>query len=171
MLADVEALITTLNIAKLEVEPIVGNFDYKHYCDIHFFIYNELYDWAGKTRTIDITKKGTVFCTADKIEQQAILIFKRLKSENYFLNKKPNDFIADIVDFYVSTNYLHPFREGNGRSQRAFLTQIIRAANYDINFSEIDVDLLMLATIKSASGVNDMLLDIFSKFIKTEKMR
>ena len=48
----------------------------------------------------------------------------------------------EIVDFYCVTNDLHPFREGNGRTQRAFLTQLIRNAGYDINWAEVDGDLL-----------------------------
>lgn len=51
---------------------------------------------------------------------------------------------------------LHPFREGNGRTQRVFLTQLIRHSGHDINFSTIDTDELMIATIQSANGVTDL---------------
>ncbi len=168
-LSEVEALITIVKIAQLEENPIVGEFDFQHYCDIHFFIYNELFDWAGNIRRINISKKGTDFCSANQIKQQAKLIFNRLKSQNFYRNNNFDDFVSNIVDFYISTNHLHPFREGNGRSQRAFLTQLIRAANYDINFSEIDGDLLMIATIQSASGINDLLTKIFTDSIKINK--
>lgn len=70
----------------------------------------------------------------------------------------PHDaFAEEITDFYCTTNYLHPFREGNGRTQRAFLAQLIRSAGYDINWSDMDGDLLMIATIQSAQGVTDLL--------------
>lgn len=72
----------------------------------------------------------------------------------------------EIVDFYCVTNDLHPFREGNGRTQRAFLTQLIRNAGYDLNWSEVDGDLLMIATIQSAQGVTDLLRKIFEDNIK-----
>ena len=55
-------------------------------------------------------------------------------------------FTDEVVDFYCATNDLHPFREGNGRTQRAFLTQLIRSSGYDIHWSEVDTDLLMIAT-------------------------
>lgn len=165
-LSNIESLITTVKIAQLEKTPIAGCFDFKHYCDIHFFIYNELFDWAGKIRAINISKKGTIFCPSNIIEQQSALVFDRLRDQNYFQNEKFDIFVSNIIDFYISTNYLHPFREGNGRAQRAFLTQLIRAANYNINFSEIDTDLLMIATIQSASGVNDLLFKIFKDSIK-----
>jgi len=61
---------------------------------------------------------------------------------------------------------LHPFREGNGRTQRIFISKIIKYNGYEFNFSNIDPDLLMIATIKSANGVSDDLYDIFSEKIK-----
>lgn len=73
--------------------------------------------------------------------------------------------MEEIVDFYCATNILHPFRGGNGRTQRAFLTQLIRSAGYDINFSEMDTDLLMIATIQSAQGVTNLLKTIFRESI------
>ena len=66
------------------------------------------------------------------------------------------------MDFYCITNFLHPFREGNGRTQRAFFTQLIRNAGYDINFADIDGDELMVATIHGAKGIRDGLINIFS---------
>ena len=63
------------------------------------------------------------------------------------------------------TNFLHPFREGNGRTQRVFLTQLIRNVGCDINFADMDTDLLMIATIQSAQGVTDLLKVIFSESI------
>lgn len=61
---------------------------------------------------------------------------------------------------------MHPFREGNGRTQRIFISKIIKYNGYEFNFSNIDPDLLMIATIKSANGVSDDLYDIFSEKIK-----
>ena len=73
------------------------------------------------------------------------------------------EFIENITDFYCATNILHPFREGNGRTQRIFIAQLIRFCGYDINFSEIETDELMIATIHSANGITDYLKDIFRK--------
>ena len=73
--------------------------------------------------------------------------------------------MEEIVDFYYVTNELHPVREGNGRTQRAFLTQLIRNAGYDINFADMDIELLMIATIQSAQGVTDLLKSIFETSI------
>jgi cell filamentation protein len=60
---------------------------------------------------------------------------------------------------------LHPFREGNGRTQRIFIAQLIRYNGYDFDFSDIDPDDLMIATIQSANGVTDFLKQLFDENI------
>jgi len=164
-LAEYETLITFINSSRLELEPLEGNFDFEHYKAVHKFLFDELYHWAGQTRTVNISKKGTRFCPFDEIESRAKLIFERLRRRNLFCGLSKFEFVAEILDFYCITNELHPFREGNGRAQRSFIIQLIRNAGYDINFSDIDVDLLMIATIKSANGMNDLLNNIFEEAI------
>lgn len=165
LLDEAEALMTYINGAKLEENPLAGEFDFSHYKAIHRFLFSELYDWAGEIRSVDISKKGTVFCPATEIEDRAGQIFKRLKAHNLFINLPKDDFVDEITDFYCVTNTLHPFREGNGRTQRAFLTQLIRNAGYSINFSELDMDLLMVATIQAAQGVTDLLKQFFDEAV------
>ena len=164
-LAKIEASITLAKNAELEKNPIKGDFDFEHYKQIHRFLFEDLYDWAGMVRTVDISKKGTNFISADKIETVANACFQRLEDHNYFKNLGFDDFVENIVDFYCSTNMLHPFREGNGRTQRIFIAQLIRFCGYDINFSEIDTDELMVATIHSANGITDYLTEIFRKHL------
>jgi len=107
-----------------------------------------------------------MFTAAEDIESQAQLIFARLKDCSCFRGLLHDEFVEEIVDFYCTTNALHPFREGNGRTKRAFLTQLIRNAGYEINFASMDTDLLMIATIQSAQGVTNLLRDIFRESIE-----
>lgn len=165
-LAKIEAGITLAKTAELERNPISTSFDFEHYKQIHRYLFEDLYEWAGSVRTVDISKKGTNFTSFQNIETVAIACFDRLKSYNYFRNVDFEDFVENIVDFYCSTNMLHPFREGNGRTQRIFIAQLIRFCGYDINFSEIDTDELMVATIHSANGITDYLKEIFKNHIK-----
>lgn len=162
-LAEMEAAITFAKSAELERFPIEGSFDFEHYKAIHRHLFGDIYDWAGTIRTIDISKKGTVFVLAKDIEQIASNCFTRLKSEDFFKGYSFNTFCGAIVDFYCVTNMLHTFREGNGRTQRIFISQLIRYAGYDIDFSAIDPDELMIATIQSANGVRDNLFRLFQQ--------
>lgn len=141
--------------------PGTGNFDFAYYKAIHHFLFSDLYDLAGQVRTVNIGKEGTCFCPAEEIERRADLIFERLKDCNYYRGLPQDEFAEEIVDFYCAINELHPFREGNGRAQRAFLTQLIRSAGYNINWTDVDGELLMIATIQAAQGVIDLLRQIF----------
>lgn len=165
-LNEIESVLSSARYAEWLNTPQSATFDFEHYKAIHRFLFSDLYDWAGEVRTVNISKKGTQFSPTENIEHQAELIFKRLKELNYFKGLSRNEFVEEIVDFYCITNALHPFREGNGRTQRAFLTQLIRNAGYDISFADMDTELLMIATIQSAQGVTDMLKQIFVESIK-----
>lgn len=164
-LNEIESVIASARYAEWLNAPQSAAFDFDHYKAIHRFLFSDLYDWAGEVRSVDISKKGTRFTSADNIEMQAELIFKRLKERNYFKGLPHEEFVKDLVDFYCVTNSLHPFREGNGRAQRLFFTQLIRNAGYDINFANLDTDLLMIATIQSAQGITNLLKQIFEESI------
>ena len=150
----IENDITIYKLFILRQKGITGNFDVAHFVSIHKFIFEDLYDWAGIIRTVNISKKGTQFAKADNINSLANACFMRLKNQNYFKNLNKEDFVLNISDFYCVTNYLHPFREGNGRTQRVFLSQLSYNAGYEMNFADIDTDELMIATIHAANGVN-----------------
>lgn len=164
-LALVEATLVPAKAALWEESPRIHAFDFAHYKAIHAFLFEELYDWAGVTRTVDMSKKGTQFCPAAEIENRADAIFTRLKQQKLLANLKPKAFTNALVDFYGCTNELHPFREGNGRTQRVFISQLARNAGYAIDFSLIDTDLLMIATIQAANGTCDLLKNVFSQII------
>ena len=132
-----ESHITLAKISILQQNPINGNFDFEHYKAIHKFIFEDLYDWAGIPRTVDLSKKGTLFVKAENIEEIAAACFKRLKNQNYFKDLDMDDFVEKMTDFYCVTNNLHPFREGNGRTQRVFLSQLALNAGYEMDFANM----------------------------------
>ena len=164
-LNEIESVISSTRYAEWLNTPQAEAFDFDHYKAIHRFLFSDLYEWAGEVRTVNISKKGAQFTPAENIESQAGLIFKRLQICNYFKGLPHHEFVDEIVDFYCVTNALHPFREGNGRTQRVFLTQLIHNAGYKINFADMDTDLLMIATIQSAQGVTDLLKQVFCESI------
>lgn len=168
VLKELETTITLTKITEYFLNPLFNTFDVQHYKEIHKYLFGDIYDWAGEYRTVDMSKKGTIFAEVENIENLMLNCFKRLNDKNLFQGLKFDDFIDEFVDFYCVTNMIHPFREGNGRTQRVFLTQLINENGYDIDFFEIDTDELMIATIQSANGVTDYLKDIFKYAIKNK---
>ena len=163
-LAEIEAQITFAKAVMLEEIPIEGNFDFEHFKKIHEFLLCDHYDWAGQIRTVDISKKRTNFLAATSIEKIATPCFAKI-ANGYLDNLTFEDFATRIAEFYNDVNHIHPFREGNGRVQRIYFTQLIRHYGYDINFSEVDTDELMIATIQASQGVMDFLIEFFKEAI------
>lgn len=163
--AKAEAAITFAKASLLEQTPIDGIFDFDHYKAIHRFLFEDLFEWAGQIRTIDFSKKGTIFVPANDIESIALPCFSKIAAQNYFKDDNFSVFVDKITELYCDINLLHPFREGNGRTQRAFFTQLIRFSGYDINFFDVDADLLMISTIQAAGGVTDNLRNLFFESI------
>ena len=166
-LSEIEAQITFAKAVMLEESSVEGNFDFEHFKRIHEFLLCDLYDWAGQVRTVDISKKRTNFLEAVSIENVATKCFAKIAS-GYLDNLSFDEFAGRIAEFYNEVNYIHPFREGNGRTQRIYFTQLIRHYGYDINFADVDTDELMIATIQASQGVMDFLVDFFKKSIFTD---
>ena len=103
---------------------------------------------------------------AKNIDEIATACFERLKNQNYFKYLDTDDLVKKMTDFYCVTNNLHPFREGNGRTQRVFLSQLALNARYEMNFANMDTDELMVATIQAANGVDTYLRDVLREIIK-----
>ena len=121
-LDELESSIVYGKLALLQHIPIPGSFDFAHYKRIHQFLFCDLYDWAGQIRDVDLFKKGTAFVPASDIERCADALFGRLQAFRPE-NLSRREIIENIADFYNTLNMLHPFREGNGRTQRVFFTQ------------------------------------------------
>jgi len=169
-LDNVEQTITAINAAEIEELQEFVNVDFNYYKNLHYRIFGDLYEWAGKVREINISKKATYFCRYDDIEPLAEKCFARLKKMNFFADLPFDKFIEELTELYCTLNFYHPFREGNGRVQRLFLTLLIRNAGYDINFADIDADELMVATIKSVTGDIFALKDILYNNIKSANL-
>lgn len=161
-----EQSITSMLIAKASIEIPFENVDFDFYKNLHRYVFSDIYNWADTVRKVDMSKKGTNFCPADKIEERGGKIFKRLKENEYLKVFHDDEFIIEFTDLYCDLNILHPFREGNGRIQRLFLSMLVNYLGRNLDFSEIDKDELMIATIKSVSGDIFMLRDIFREYIK-----
>ncbi|MDE5649127.1 MAG: Fic family protein [Oscillospiraceae bacterium] len=163
----VERQIVLLKGAEIERNAVFENVDFNYYKSIHKHLFEDIYDWAGTVRTINISKKGTVFSKHDNIEEIGQLKFKRLVGLSYLNNMDEITFFNELTELYNELNMLHPFREGNGRTLRLFITLLVRNTGRDISFADCDNDLLMIATIKAAQGDLSLLKSIFESIVKT----
>jgi len=112
-------------------------FDFERLSYIHHYLFQDVYNWAGTVRSIDMRKERTdsqFFMPRAKLELATAHVFKALAEEEYLRNLERNNFIDRLGYFYDQVNYLHPFREGNGRAQRRFWSEVAEKAGYFINW-------------------------------------
>lgn len=165
ILYNAERDITSVNVAEIRLNPIKGSLNLEHLKKIHYHIFKDLYDWAGQERTVNISK-GNTFCMYENIENYGNYIFQKLKKENYLINTA-KDAIYDRFSFFMSEiNALHPFREGNGRSQRVFMSYLARVAGYELNFKEVSrEEMIELSSLAFRNG-HEAYIKTFEKITK-----
>lgn len=147
-LNEAERKLTQLRMNDLIISPAQGNFDLRHLQKIHKYLFQDLYSWAGKIRTVDIAKSN-MFCKVQFIQTQADEIFQKLKSDKYLADLPKDMFIQKIAYYFSEINALHPFREGNGRSQREFVRELAIQQGYVVYFAEISYEEMLEASLDS----------------------
>jgi cell filamentation protein len=164
-----EKWFTTSRIIEITEKPIVGNFDLIHLQKIHAYIFQDVYAWAGELRTVTITKGNTMFCPVENINSYSKTIFKQLKEANYLKQLNTEAFCQQGAYYLGEVNMIHPFREGNGRSQRLFFQYLAKKAGYELNFKDITAKQMQKASIRSAAIDNKGFYEIFKKAIAPKK--
>ncbi len=164
-LMQIETLSTAGNLTYLQFNPIEGNFDFKHLKDIHYFIFQDIFDWAGKVRTVDIGKNN-LFCRACFIEDYAATVFDGFFSSCYEARKDRERFVKILAARYADLNALHPFREGNGRSQREFTRELCEKCGFVFDLTKTTRRTMMQASVESFNkGDNTGFETIFGKCV------
>lgn len=167
-LYNVERKLTSLRLMELLTKPISGNFDLRHLRSIHKYIFQDIYEWAGEIRTVNI-EKGNMFCNVLFIESQAEEIFLSLKKERFLNGMKYDHFVKRLAYYFSEINALHPFREGNGRSQREFIRQLALKNGYVINFRMITEEEMLAASEQSFLCKYELMENIFKDCISIKK--
>lgn len=98
-------------------------------------------------RTVDISK-GTMFCKCEYIKDNVIKLLKQLKDENYLLELDLDSMVSRLSYYLCEINAIHPFREGNGRTQRLFVKQLALDADYHLDFTGITDEEMIVASVR-----------------------
>lgn len=134
-LEEAEAEFVPYRTAELWDNSVVGGFDLVHLQEIHRRLFQDIYPWAGQLRTVDIGKTGTDFLANGLIQKRANELFANLAQEGHLRGLASEVFCERAAEYLGKLNYIHPFREGNGRSQREFIGQLAREAGFLIEWA------------------------------------
>ena len=151
-----EAKITAAKLLALRQKGIIGEFDSKHIRDIHKYLFEDIYPFAGNFRTENIGKGVFRFAEWQYIESELDNLLKKLKEENYLANYS-QEMLAEKLAYYISElNVLHPFREGNGRTIREFIRELALKNGYILNLKKVNPKDFFNASVKSIVDTNDL---------------
>ncbi len=149
LLKTAEEEITLIKQMELLKNPIKGNFTKAHLMNIHKFIFEDIYSFAGKIRREQISKADTLFYPPNLIDRELDKVFAKIKEKN-MLKETDEEKVFDNLAYVMSElNFIHPFREGNGRSIREFIRLMAKRMGYDLNWGNVDKEELLKSSILS----------------------
>lgn len=162
-----EADLSAFRLYELKNNPISNKFDFAHLKEIHKHLFQDVYEWAGESRTIDITKGHSVFCNRNHIDSFAAATFKEIQKDNKAMKLATgafkNDLPAKLAKHFGEINALHPFREGNGRAQKVFIGQLAENHGLKIEWRKMDKNQLIEASKESMVREPELLTKLITQ--------
>ncbi len=154
LLKTAEEEITLIKQMELFKNPIKGNFSKAHLMNIHKFIFEDIYSFAGKIRREQISKADTMFYPPNLIDRELDKVFVKIKEKNMLKETDEEKIFDNLAYVMAELNIIHPFREGNGRSIREFIRLMAKRMGYDLNWGNVDKEELLEASILSVDNYN-----------------
>ncbi|MGL9623853.1 Fic family protein [Bradyrhizobium sp. U531] len=146
--------------------PVARHFNVKHYRAVHAHLFQDVYTWAGRLRTVRISKAGSMFCYPENIGEQLRLLFASLSLENEFRDLEQESFARKAAHFLADLNAVHPFREGNGRTQTVYLSVIANQAGHPLDLERLHPNKMMSAMIASFHGDEEPLVAVILELMR-----
>lgn len=139
-LTRVEADLSFARALQLVNFPVDATNDLDELKQIHFRLFQDVYDWAGQIRTVDVRKDvpgAEFFMPWGFIENAASICFAELAQERFLAGLARDEFVERLAFHYEKIDYIHPFREGNGRTQRVFWNRISLQAGWQLDWRPV----------------------------------
>ena len=164
-----EGELSTLRSIEILENPIAGQFDLAHLQRIHLALFQDVYDWAGKIRTVDISRGNSRFANVRFIESAANNIFNKLARENWLKGLDADALSKRLAHYLSEINALHPFREGNGRVQRIFISQLSQSAGYQLHYSDLEQEQIYRAMELAFNGDESPLANLIMERLESNE--
>lgn len=136
-----------------------GRLSVTHYRAIHRHLFQDVYVWAGNFRTVRIAKVGSMFCYPEHIQMEMRRVFGTLRNEQYFRDHDVGQFAIELASFLTELNAIHPFRDGNGRSQMVFTAILAQRAGHPLSLRRLRPEHFLLAMIAGFDGDEEPLTE------------
>ncbi len=134
-------------------EPLPqGRLSVSQYQAIHRHLFQDVFLWAGQFRTVRIGRSGSAFCYPENIAREMRALFKSLARRKHLRGLSHKMFAQEAASFLAMLNAVHPFREGNGRTQTAFLALLANHAGHPLDLRKLKPKPFLKAMIASFRG-------------------
>jgi cell filamentation protein len=131
-----------------------GRLGASHYRAIHRHLFQDVYVWAGQYRTLRMSKDGSAFCYPEHIKRELARLVAILKAQKYLRELSRAEFPNACAEFLATLNAIHPFREGNGRTQTAFMAMVADRAGHPLILERLAPLEFLAAMVASFKGDN-----------------
>ena len=133
-----EGRASAFRILELQRRPLVGQYDRAHLQAIHKHIFQDVFEWAGQPRTVEIAKPGSPFFAFQRFLVPSLdTLTAQLKAEGHLRGLSADDFAIRAGYYLGEVNAIHPFREGNGRAQQEFVRALALQAGHRIAWANV----------------------------------
>lgn len=134
-------------------EPLpAGRLSGRHYRAIHHHLFQDVYTWAGKYRRVRIAKDDSMFCYPEHIAREMSALFVGLRTDRYLRDLQKERFAKEAALFLADLNAIHPFRDGNGRTQLIFMASVAHQAGHPLDLGRLRPGAFLSAMIESFHG-------------------
>lgn len=141
-------------------------FDLGHLRLLHRWLFQDVYAWAGEIRTVPIIKDRSEFANPRFIDGAAKQLFEKLREERMLRDVAAADLPRRLAYYFGELNALHPFREGNGRTQRLFLRQLLESRGLLLAWHQVTADEIVAVSVAVHIGDDAPLCRVFGRIVK-----
>lgn len=142
-----------------------GKFDLAHLQAIHRHLFRDIYDWAGEIRTVEISKGTQQFQFRQFIPTGMADVHHRLTRARFLVGLKRDEYAREAAVIVGDINYIHPFREGNGRTQMQYLKLLSEQAKHPVDLARIDSSRWIEASMVSHAADYSLMATLISEAI------
>lgn len=154
-----------MTAARSQEPPPAGKLTEQHYQRLHKHLFRDVYTWAGEYREVRISKGDSAFCYPEYIKREMKALFTRLRRDDNLKGLPKEEFAAKAAEFLSGLNAIHAFRDGNGRSQMAFMLMLAKAAGHPLHLDRLQPDEFLAAMIRSFQGDDRALVGQFELLV------
>jgi len=167
-LARAERKLVLIRLGELKIRPVAGDFSERHLRDIHFYLFQDLYEFAGQFRDEQLGKGFFRFASPLYFQDMFQELTRNLQNENYLQNMDKKLFSCRLAYYMAEWNVVHPFREGNGRAIREYIRTLALSGGYTLDWSRADKEELYQATVQSIANTTHLTKVLYSLIVEDE---